>query len=213
MNKIILTMTALLAVSFAKGQEKETSVNDVIKFGVKAGVNLANLTGDFDPSIKVGFHVGGFMEYKVSKKFTIQPELLYSTQGAKYNSTEVGDNISVSGETNIKLAYLNLPVMAKYYISNKFSLEAGPQIGFLLSAKNEFDFTGIYLGEPISVSGEEDIKYDLNSIDFGINFGAGYDFNDKISLGLRYNLGLSDVSDFYYFDKNSVIQLSLGYKF
>ncbi|MGL2963256.1 porin family protein [Flavobacterium sp. RSB2_4_14] len=213
MNKVILTIATVLVVSFANGQEKETSGNDVIKFGVKAGVNFANLTASEDLTMKVGFHIGGFMEYKLSKKFTLQPELLYSTQGAKYQGSDALSGYIISGESNYKLAYLNLPVMAKYYVSSKFSLEAGPQIGFLLSAKNEFDYSGTLLGEPISESGEVDIKDDFNAFDYGINFGAGYDFNDKISLGLRYNLGLSDVSDFYYFDKNSVIQLSLGYKF
>jgi len=213
MNKIILTIATILAVSFANGQETKTDGKEGLKFGVKGGVNFANLTGDFDPSMKVGFHIGGFMEYKVSEKFVLQPELLFSTQGAKYKDDQVGEGFSVAGETNIKLSYLNLPIMAKYYVTNKFSFEAGPQIGVLLSAKNEYGYTGTIQGVPVSESGEIDIKDDLNSIDFGINFGAGYDFNDKISVGLRYNLGLSEISEYYYFDKNSVFQLSLGYKF
>lgn len=213
MNKIILTIATILAVSFVNAQDAKTDGKDGIKFGVKAGVNFANLTGDFNPSMKIGFHLGGFMQYKVSEKFVLQPELLFSTQGAKYNDDQVGEGYLVAGETDIKLSYLNIPLMAKYYVTNKFSLEAGPQIGFLLSAKDKYGYTGTVQGVPVSESGEIDIKDDLNSIDFGINFGVGYDFNDKISLGLRYNLGLSEISDFYYFDNNSVIQLSLGYKF
>jgi hypothetical protein len=213
MNKIFLTITTIMAVYFVNAQDVKTDGNDVIKFGVKAGINLANLTSNEDLSMRIGFHVGGFMQYKLSEKFALQPELLFSTQGAKYQGSGALSGYVISVESNYKLAYLNLPVMAKYYVSNKFSFEAGPQIGFLLSAKNEFDYSGTLLGEPISDSGEIDIKDDFNSFDFGINFGAGYDFNDKISLGLRYNLGLSDVSDYYYLDKNSLIQLSLGYKF
>ncbi|MFB3389006.1 porin family protein [Flavobacterium sp. LAR06] len=202
MKKIIMTAAAVMAFAFSNAQET--------KFGVKGGVNFANLTGDTeDASLKVGFHVGGFAEIKVSDKFSVQPELLYSTQGAKFDESGEGFDI----ENKLNLSYLNIPVMAKFYVAEKFSLEAGPQIGFLLSAKAKSEGTD----EGITLSAEEDVKDSFESIDFGVNFGAGYDFTENLSAGVRYNLGLSNIAktedgdDFKM--NNSVFSLSVGYKF
>ncbi|OUL62083.1 porin family protein [Flavobacterium sp. AJR] len=203
MKKITLSIVAVLAFGFANAQE--------VKFGVKGGINLSTFTGDVEnASSKVGFQVGGFAEIKLTEKFSIQPELLYSLQGAKFE--ESGEGFSY--ENTDKFSYLNIPVMAKYYVAEKFSLEAGPQIGFLLSAKSDFTNTDEFFG---TTSGDEDVKDFYKSIDFGVNFGAGYDFTENLSAGLRYNLGLSNIAENEEGDngkiKNSVFSLSVGYKF
>ena len=200
MKKIILAAAAVFAFGSANAQET--------KFGVKGGLNIANLSGDIeDNSSKVGFHVGGFVEIKVSDKFSVQPELLFSTQGTKVE--ESGNNFS--SKSTLNLSYLNIPVMAKYYVAEGFSLEAGPQIGFLTAAKA--DFTTTQSG--ITVSGDEDVKDSFESIDFGVNFGAGYDFTKNLSAGLRYNLGLANIAKDSGDEKisNNVLSVSLGYKF
>ncbi|WP_296149379.1 porin family protein [uncultured Flavobacterium sp.] len=211
MKKIILTVSAIFAMGVLNAQE--------IKYGVKAGLNLSTLTGDItdftDVKSKAGFHVGGFVEFKFTDKFAIQPELLYSTQGAKSEFFDSDDVTFQSEEDNYKLDYLNLPIMAKYYVAPGFSIEAGPQIGFLLSAKNKYDYTSSFFGEDLSDSGEEDVKDSFKSIDFGVNFGAGYEFTQNIFVQARYNLGLSNIADFDndFEIKNSVVQVSFGYKF
>src|SRR5687768_2381617 len=106
MKKITLSIIAVLAFGFTNAQET--------KFGVKAGVNFANLSGDDvfgDNSTKIGFNVGGFAEIKLSEKFAIQPEILYSTQGTKSEIEGVDDDIFLN------LSYLNVPVMARYYVA------------------------------------------------------------------------------------------------
>jgi long-subunit fatty acid transport protein len=203
MKKIFLTAAAVFAFSFANAQD--------VKFGAKAGLNISSITGDTDGfgdiSSKVGFQVGGFAEIKVSDKFAIQPELLYSAQGAKAKISEEG--VSIKGTQ--KLAYLNIPVMAKYYVTEGFSLEAGPQLGFLLSAEQEA--TVSFEGE--SVTDSADNKEDFNSIDFGFNLGAGYDVTENINLGVRYSIGLSNIlkdsGDIK--QNNSNIAIAVGYKF
>jgi opacity protein-like surface antigen len=201
MKKIILTVSAVFAFGFMNAQET--------KFGVKGGVNFATITGDVeDVSMKVGFNVGGFVEIKVSDKFSVQPELLFSTQGARTEYSE-GDGFNYDAKVN--LGYLNIPVMARYYVADKFSLEAGPQLGFLLSAKVKAEATE----GGVTASAEEDVKDDFESIDFGVNFGAGYDFTENLSVNVRYNLGLTNIAKDSVDDKinNSVLSLSLGYKF
>ncbi|WP_264534892.1 porin family protein [Flavobacterium sp. N1736] len=191
MRKIILSAIAVMAFGFTNAQET--------RFGVKGGLNLTNFSGDVDTESLVGFQVGGFAEIKIIERLAIQPELLFSTQGAKYNY--IGSN-----DGDLKLNYINVPVLAKFYITKQFTVEAGPQIGFLVSAKDEGD----------------DVKDFYKSTDFGFNFGAGYNFTDNLSLGLRYTVGLSgvvdggdydDIDDYYDSAKNSVLALALAYKF
>jgi long-subunit fatty acid transport protein len=186
MKKIILSMVAIFAFGFANAQET--------KFGAKVGLNLSNFTGDVtDNSMKVGFQVGAFANIGVSEKFAVQPELVYSTAGAKF-----------TGGSN-DLSYLNIPVMAQYKVADKFSLEAGPQIGFLMSAKAKADSGG----------GSVDIKDSLNSTDFGFNVGAGYDVAENMNIGVRYTIGLSNILKDSGNTKvgNSNIALAFGYRF
>ncbi|MEZ0130261.1 porin family protein [Flavobacterium sp. LBUM151] len=210
MKKIMLTAAAVMAFAFSNAQGT--------KFGVKAGLNLTNLTGDVeDASSKVGFHVGGFAEFKLTEKFAIQPEILFSTQGAKSEGTDAFEDYTY--EDNLSLNYLNIPVLAKFYITEKFSVEAGPQLGILLSAKSKYK--QVFEGE--TYSEDVDVKDSYKSIDFGFNVGTGYNFTENLSVGLRYTIGLSNVYDttdsFEDFDfgdvsvKNSVFALSVGYKF
>ena len=185
MKKVLLSAVAVMAFMSVSAQET--------RFGVKAGLNLSTLTGDAeDAKSLVGFQVGGFAEIKLTDKFAIQPEVLFSTQGAKFDG--------FGGDYKTELNYINVPVLAKYFITEAFSVEAGPQIGFLVSAKEE----------------GEDIKDFTKSVDFGFNLGAGYNFTENLSVGLRYNLGLSNIIDSEEGDakvKNSVFGLSVGYKF
>jgi len=234
MKKIILSAAALFVFGFANAQD--------LKFGAKAGVNFANLTmdysgeGDFseDNAMKIGFHVGGLVEIKFSEKFALQPELLFSTQGTKTESSENdGDGFVSSYEATTNLAYVNIPIMVKFYPIPSLYIEAGPQVGFLVSAKEKAEGSATYTtfdgeGNPITVTEsfetDEDVKDFYKSIDFGINVGVGYEFTENLGANVRYNLGLSDISetpdefdDFGFGDlfktRNQVIQLSLAYKF
>lgn len=207
MKKLILTVAAVFAFGFANAQE--------VKYGVKAGLNLSTLTGDIeDVKSLAGFHAGGFVEIKLMDKFAIQPELMYSTQGAKSEYTFSESGFVVDAEEKVKLGYINLPIMAKYFVAPGFTIEAGPQVGFLLSAKNEYDYSASGFGMTESESGENDIKDDTESIDFGFNVGAGYEFTENIFVQARYNFGLTNIAKDVDGDiKNGVLQVSVGYKF
>src|SRR5687768_4209669 len=140
MKKVFLSF--FLAASFYGASAQ-------VQFGVKAGANLATLTGDDveDVKSKIGFNAGVFAEIPVSEQFSVKPELVYSLQGAKSD----GD-----GDAKINLSYINLPILAKYNISEGFFAEAGPQIGFLTTAKAKSD------------AGDFDIKDGFKSVDFAL---------------------------------------------
>ena len=195
MKKYILLIVACITFGYANAQST--------RFGVKAGMNVSNFTG-YQEDVKslTGFHLGGFAEIKIAKKFAFQPEFLFSTQGTTVEGFNGDSNMTV------KLNYLNIPVLAKYYITDAFTVEAGPQIGFLVSAKSRGD----------------DVSDLYKSTDYGLNLGCGYDFTEDFSIGVRYTIGLSNIADFSgeYPDnpdldnanfKNSNFALSLAYKF
>lgn len=216
MKKVFLTAVAIFAFGFANAQD--------VKFGAKAGLNLSNLSFSegSDPDSKIGFHLGGFAEIGISDKFAIQPELLFSTQGAKTEESEsyssFGNYYSYNEENKINLSYINLPVIAKFYVIKSLALEAGPQVGFLVGAKYKYEWFENDNGDVISGSGSRDAKKDIKGTDFSFNFGASYNFTNNLFAGLRYNVGLSDINEHQdSYDrndvKNNVLSLSVGYKF
>jgi len=193
---LIFTVIAFFGFALMNAQD--------INFGAKAGVNFASITGDDtdDLDMRTSLHVGVVAEIVISETFSFQPELLYSAQGAK----ESIENVDLT----FKVDYLNLPLMAKFYVGEGFSLEAGPQIGFLLSSK----FEGEEDGNSMSV----DMKDYLKGIDFGLNLGFGYKLESGLNFGARYNFGFSDLNDSEEefgtsSIKNSVIQAYVGFFF
>jgi opacity protein-like surface antigen len=214
MKKILLS-AILLATGFANAQE--------IKFGAKLGLNISNFSGDLtDAKSLIGAQLGGFAEIKITDKFAVQPELLFSMQGSKTSYSETDVNYSYSENSKNKLNYLNIPVLAKFNVSEKFALLAGPQFGLLMSAKQDFDITETISGVTDNYSESVDAKNFYKSVAMSFNLGAAYSFTDNIFVDVRYNLGLSNISkdftdefgDSYSADiKNNVIQFSVGYKF
>lgn len=169
------------------------------KFGIKAGLNIANLkatlggTSATSPDI-YSFHGGFYAIMMTSEKFGFQPEFIYSGQGG-------GDN---SGKFNLN--YLNVPVMMRYDFAPGVNIQFGPQVGFLISA---------------TVNGQ-DAKSGFNSVDFGLGFGLGVDRPSGVTFGFRYVIGLSNTLSSATTSAasglgisglsmtNQVIQLSLG---
>jgi hypothetical protein len=159
----------------------------LLKIGVKAGLNYANLTGsNIQTDAITSYHAGLVAEIKLLDKFAIQPELLYTTQGATYNTA--------LGDIKNELGYIAIPVLAKIYLSKSFSLELGPQASFLLSEKNNFDVNN------------------ANTFDFAIDAGLGFKITKNIFIQGRYVLGLTEVSSNAE-TKNSILQLSAGLMF
>lgn len=198
-----------------------------VRFGVKGGLNVSTLTGNIENAEpKIGAHVGGLIEIKVANKFAIQPELLFSLQGAKNDYVTNLGNTRYFNEEKINLMYLNVPVMAKFYVIPSFSLEAGPQIGVLLDSERKFTRKESNGNNSSSFSRSYDIKNNLRTLDAGFNLGASYYFNNNMFVQARYSFGLSSIDkndyndnddyDDYDYDNgihNGVFQASFGYRF
>ena len=208
MKKIIFAAAALFIFGFSNAQK--------VKYGFKAGVNIASqkLTLPTYPGINfsmgnvIGANVGGFVEIKVVPKWFFQPELLFSMQGAKMTASVNGQ----SAEETHSINYINVPFTVKYYLTNELNLQVGPQVGFLVSAtdKTVSNITGL-------ASSSKDSKSSYNSVDYGVNFGLGYDITSNISVSSRYSLSFTDVENTIPAgstgSKNRVFSISLGYTF
>lgn len=155
-----------------------------VDLGIKLGANFSNITDASNFESKTGFVAGAFLGIKLNDNFAIQPELLYSQQGAKLDA----------GDFNLN--YVNVPVIIKYYLIQGFNIQVGPQFGFVVD-----DNIGDAIGEGI----------ETNSFDTAGVVGVGYDFPMGLRLDARYNFGLTEVADGG--GKNSVVSLALGFSF
>jgi len=167
------------------------------QLGIKAGANLSNFTGgDFsnvDKKALVGFQAGAFMGFLFGDHLSLNPEVLFSSQGAKFKNA--------GSDENFKLYYINVPVLLKYRFTGGFYLEAGPQVGFKVS-------------ESIPNS---TIKTFAKNLDLSVAGGLGFHSESGFGIGARYAAGLSKVGDFDASQgvnpdfKNGVISLSVFY--
>lgn len=195
MKKIVLAIAILITLN---------STAQKINFGIKAGLNMSMLTGSKDQimSSNNGFFGGAILEYKILGKMAIQPELLFSAQGAKLESKDLTFSITR------KMDYLILPIMVKYYIKSGLFVEAGPQAGFLISANQDVE------NRITNVTTSENLKEATKDFDMSANIGIGYDILDKVVAQVRYCIGVTNTSDIQNTNiKNGVFQLSVGYKF
>lgn len=180
MKKSIATLLLIFTTSLIFSQD--------IDFGIKAGANFANITDAKGLSNKTGFQAGLFLGLHLTDKFAIQPELLYSQQGGKFDLGE------------FDLTYVNLPVIAKIYLAQGFNFQVGPQFGFVVDKK-----VNTLIGT---------IKTDAETENFDLSaaVGVGYDFPFGARFDARYNFGLTDVTKNSN-SKNSVFSVALGYSF
>jgi len=212
-----------IVLSIAFGIFSILSIN-AQEFGAKVGLNLAdvNYSGDadeiVDTKMRMGLQVGIVAEFEISEQFSFQPELMYSMQGYKqeYKTTFAGTIVVLDGV--LKLDYINIPLMAKYYVAEGFSIQAGPQVGFLIAANSEYTSETSFGGEVISKTENRDVKDETKNIDFGLNFGVGYKMDNGLFIDARYNLGLFDIADERGDNDdakstNGVLNFAIGYSF
>lgn len=165
-------------------------------WGIKGGINVSNIDvqhgSDADP--RVGIHLGGLAHIHLSEHFALQPELMYSSQGAE------GSTSNANYKT--KLHYVNVPVLLQFMTGSGFRLQTGPQLGVLMSAKYKVNDT------------ETDVDDSYKTPDFAWSFGASYVSRKGLGFDARYNHGISNINDApgnKY--KNRVFQFGLFYQF
>lgn len=162
----------------------------------KVGLNIANVTDADDVDARIGLAAGAEFEYGVTDMIGVSAGLVYSMQGYKYSEGNV--------DTTVKLDYLNVPILANVYVAPGLAVKLGVQPGFKLSSKTKIEGSGI------SIEGDSDDD-GVKGFDLAIPVGVSYQYQN-IVLDARYNWGVTKVSDDGD-SKNSVFQITLGYKF
>jgi hypothetical protein len=198
MNKI---KTTLLVALLIVGANQLASAQAQVAVGIKGGLNFANVdvsqSAGANYDNRTGYHAGAFALFKFGF-IGIQPELIFSKQGAKYTIS--------TADYNANYDYINIPVMAKFYLPLGLNLQAGPQFGFLSKAQIEQTVSG--------TKTTADVKDQAKNTDIAIGLGAGWDLPFGLTVDARYNLGVSKINDTSGSGdvKNRVFQVSVGYK-
>ena len=150
-------------------------------WGIEFGMLNSSITGGYsNENTAKSYCIGLFKETSLSTKFDLYRALTYTSEG---NGTQ-------------KLNYLRIPIMAKYFVWKKISINGGVQIGYT-----------------ISNSGFEGLS-DPATVDYGILYGVGYRVSDSFSLNYKLYKGINTVSSQYGEDlKNINISLNLAYRF
>lgn len=186
------------------GENDEHVSTFAYKFGVKAGVNLSNMSNgmDFNPDFKMGagFRVGGFVNLRWGQRtenslpgtgwFGLQPEVMYSMQ-------QVG-----TADESLRLNIIQVPVMVKIYPTTQLSIEVGPEFSYIISASpNEMNFDGAQIKTG-----------DIKGLTMGIGAGLSYDFDMGLTIGVRYSYGFNKMAKNLDW-KASNIQVIVGWLF
>ena len=178
--KFFIGLIAAILITGVASAQHGNSPSGHINLGIKAGLNMYNIHNDNNTKydLRTGYHFGLLGHIHINSQWAVQPELVYSAEGAK----------------NHNLDYINVPVLLQYMFDNGFRIQAGPQVGFLVSGDN---------------------KADYNSIDFALSLGVSYVVpSTGFGIDLRYNHGLNDISKSSDVKStNRGIQLGLFYIF
>lgn len=151
-----------------------------LKPGIKAGLNVSKLTNS-EMSFKKDFYLGGLLNIRFNKIYTLQPEIIYSKQGASRREYSLYSNYdpAISGQ-NIKvdysIDYLSLAVINKFTVGKGFYFAVGPSLDFKVAD----NFNENYASNPIG--------FDLAFVG-----GVGFSFANGLSLDARFKQGLVDI--------------------
>jgi hypothetical protein len=220
LTTIILVMAMFGLSANLIGQIRYTTVERVPVFGIKGGINFADIANDDDLgdiNARTGFHAGLFFESPLSERLSFRPEVLYSTKGSalEYDTDFLGINIA-EGESTFNLNYIDVPLYLVYYLTDNFNIHVGPYVGFLLNASVEtdteiLDFIDIDSGESLD-------RDNFNNTEYGLSAGVSFIFGNA-SIGANYVMGLNQVADSNAAEallgdsRNRVLQVSLGLRF
>lgn len=204
--KKILSLISVLLVSISMSAQSEIGTISVMP---KIGFSMGDMSNMKDSKSRNAIVAGAEAIYQVTDAFAVSGGLLYSQQGCSRSYKNNGVNTDVTA----KYDYLNVPLLAQYYLVKGLAVKLGVQPGLLLSAKHAYKYTGA-----IESSENVDIKKQSNAIDLAIPVGLSYEYSD-IVLDIRYNASLIGTTKKKYLEdtdknpKHGVLQIAIGYKF
>lgn len=194
MKKLMIIAIMMVAAVSAKAQ------NEAGQASIKpmAGINLATMTKTTDSKMRVGLAAGLEFEYGIADNFGLSAGVLYSMQGVKGTTPWLGAD---KADLTYKMDYINIPVLANFYIVKGLAIKAGIQPGFNVKKKVAVDVAG---------AKEDATIDDVKGFALSVPVGLSYEFANVV-LDARYNWGLTKAiknSD----SKHSYFTITLGYR-
>ena len=189
-SKLLLT-TLIFAFSVSSLHAQD------FKLGVKAGVNIHKIDGkSFKDEFSYGYHLGGFASIGLTKKFAIQPEVLFSQVSAD-TSSNFSDVYDFNSVSKVQLKYLQIPLLLNYNPNPFVSLQVGPQFGILVDQNSNMVKNG---------------REAFSKGDFSMLGGIQLNIS-KIRLYGRYAVGLNNINDIDDQEKwkNQSFQVGVGF--
>ena len=171
MKKTIRVLSLCLLSGFLMHTKAQT-------VGLKGGFSVADVSG-MGGNSRVSGHAGLYFNSPLSKGWYVQPEIMYSGEGERYQ-TALGDRV-------LALSYINVPVMFQYYPASQVYLELGPQLGMLVGA-------GV---KNTSGGGKVDVMSDYNRLALSAGVGVGLQATNQLGFNARYNFGLTNIVEAY----------------
>jgi len=172
------------------------NVNGQTTLGVKGGVSIADVSDNgYKP--RVTAHGGIYVNKMFNKYFAIQPEVLFSGEGQRY----IYNNV----EHTWALNYIQIPLVLQVYPIKELYVEAGPQVGLLVSARDKITGSGH----------EPDMKANFATAEFSIATGIGFKVVDRVTIYGRYNFGLTDIMSYdpTIIQHSNVAQIGVAVRF
>ncbi|MET4074160.1 porin family protein [Hymenobacter sp. UYCo722] len=201
-----------------------------VHFGFRAGLNVADLRGDavqsfttlagyapdkaISKQLRPGFYAGVFATLPLGPGFAIEPGITYAEKGAVLKGTlpfPALDFLNANVTGTARLAYIDVPVLAKVFITPGFYLYAGPQASFLVSGKARVDASVLGFS---AYKQDFDVSNQLRKVDFAAVGGLGYQFENGLGLSAGYDYGFASLDANNRFQAyNRVAKVGLSYSF
>jgi hypothetical protein len=175
------------------------AAQDDPKFGLKGGLNVStlNYNDNTDAEWKTGFHLGGLAHIHLTPSFSLQPEVYYSSQGAKLP-------LQNNNTMRLNLSYINVPLLLQYNFANGFRLQGGPQVGFLAGVSDKVN--------DVELNNVSTANY--KAVDVSLPLGLSYLGLSGFGVDTRYNIGLTNINKAANpTAKNGVFQVGVFYLF
>lgn len=133
------------------------------------------------------FNVNGFVEYRLSETWGIAAEPGYIRKGGVFKDKE---DISDSSDHQLRLDYIQLPILANVYFSDRFFISFGPEFAYLINKDAGFpsleeQHSAYYKFTP----------FEESAFEISILMGVNYSITKNIDLGLRYSHGVTPFTE------------------
>ena len=162
-------------------------------WGPKVGATFATVNGVPDAKVLPGVSAGLFFESIACNWFVIESDLLFSMQGFKIDDGET--------DASVRLNYISMPVLGKYYVIDGLNLQMGASFDYLIHTGAKVDGTKV------------DADGSFNRFNIQFLAGLAYDFDFGMVLEGRYRYGLTNIAPEAMDVYSGMLQISVGWRF